>query len=214
MTGVFGKIRSAFRFSARDCIVTVLCLAVASALCAVLHVFSDSDSYAPLIFVLAVLMISRFTDGYVLGLFSSVFAVLAVNYIFTYPYFELDFSLTGYPLTFLCSVFRYANLPNLRLYGCTIAVRQLSYLPGQTHIFVNRFVGCVYHNRRKPKLQCLFNARKRLAVVQVYSHRHGSILCCRHHHWSNHRKRRIRQSDLCHLKNQWRAQFLRRTYGT
>ena len=102
MTGVFGKIRSAFRFSARDCIVTVLCLAVASALCAVLHVFSDSDSYAPLIFVLAVLMISRFTDGYVLGLFSSVFAVLAVNYIFTYPYFELDFSLTGYPLTFLC----------------------------------------------------------------------------------------------------------------
>ena len=59
MTGVFGKIRSAFRFLARDCIVTVLCLAVASALCAVLHVVSDSDSYAPLIFVLAVLMISR-----------------------------------------------------------------------------------------------------------------------------------------------------------
>lgn len=102
MTGLLSKVKTALRCSFRDCIVTVLCLVLASALCAVLHFISDSDTHVPLIFVLAVLMISRFTDGYVLGLFSSVFAVLAVNYIFTYPYFQLDFSLTGYPLTFIC----------------------------------------------------------------------------------------------------------------
>ena len=95
-------IRSELKVSLRDCGVVLLWLFLASALSAVLQLFSQSDSHVPLIFVLAVLMISRFTEGYLLGLFSSVFAVLAVNYIFTYPYFALDFSLTGYPLTFLC----------------------------------------------------------------------------------------------------------------
>lgn len=28
-------------------------------------------------------------------------AVVLVNYVFTYPYFELNFSITGYPLTFV-----------------------------------------------------------------------------------------------------------------
>lgn len=102
MKRIENMLRSAMQFSLRDCIVTAACLLVASALCATLQFISDSDAHVPLIFVLAVLMASRFTDGYALGLLSAVFAVLAVNYIFTYPYFALNFSLTGYPLTFVC----------------------------------------------------------------------------------------------------------------
>ncbi|MBQ8845972.1 MAG: PAS domain-containing sensor histidine kinase, partial [Lachnospiraceae bacterium] len=45
--------------------------------------------------------ISRFTNSYFYGMFSSVVAVIEVNYIFTYPYFNLNFTLSGYPLTFL-----------------------------------------------------------------------------------------------------------------
>ena len=96
------KVRSAPRISLRDCGVALFCLLLASAVSAVLQTFSRADSHVPLIFVLAVLMISRFTEGYLLGLISAVLAVLAVNYIFTYPYFVLNFTLTGYPLTFLC----------------------------------------------------------------------------------------------------------------
>lgn len=55
----------------------------------------------PLLFVLAVLFISRFTDGYIYGLVASMVAVVGVNYVFTYPYFEFNFTITGYPLTFL-----------------------------------------------------------------------------------------------------------------
>ena len=54
-----------------------------------------------LIFVLAVATISRWTEGYFWGIFSAVSGVLLVNYVFTYPYWEFNFTITGYPFTFL-----------------------------------------------------------------------------------------------------------------
>ena len=46
-------------------------------------------------------VISRWTVGYIYGIASSLIAVIFINYVFTYPYFELNFTLTGYPITFL-----------------------------------------------------------------------------------------------------------------
>lgn len=61
----------------------------------------STDGFASPIFVLAVLLISRFTDGYLFGLIASVLGVIGVNFIFTYPYWAFNFKITGYPLTFL-----------------------------------------------------------------------------------------------------------------
>lgn len=69
-------------------------------LCFFFQQLSSTDTHVPLLFVLAVLFISRFTDGYFYGIASSIAAVFGVNFAFTYPYFELDFSVAGYPLTF------------------------------------------------------------------------------------------------------------------
>ena len=61
-----------------------------------------SDRHAcALIYVLAVLCVSRLTEGYFYGVLASMVAVVGVNYIFTYPYFQVDFTVTGYPLTFI-----------------------------------------------------------------------------------------------------------------
>ncbi len=64
------------------------------------HVPENSGNIA-LIYILALIIIVRYTDGYLPGLISSVVAVVCVNYLFTYPYFELNFTLSGYPVTFL-----------------------------------------------------------------------------------------------------------------
>ena len=79
---------------------TALVLVLTSAICAVFHLFVSTDSHVPLIFVLAVVIISRYTDGYWYGIAASFVAVIGVNCIFTYPYLQLDFTITGYPLTF------------------------------------------------------------------------------------------------------------------
>ena len=43
------------------------------------------------LFVFAVFLISMITDGYVYGVSSAIASMLAINYAFTYPYFEMNF---------------------------------------------------------------------------------------------------------------------------
>jgi len=85
----------------RDMTITLALLGAAALFCGTLNAFGDSDNAVPMVFVLAVLLTSRFTEGYFYGMFASVASVFGVNYAFTYPYFAFNFSLTGYPLTFL-----------------------------------------------------------------------------------------------------------------
>lgn len=92
---------SAIKLTWKDILITVGILAVATLVCFVMHRGEQTDSHVPLVFVLAILLISRFTNSYFYGMLSSVIAVIEVNYIFTYPYFNLNFTLSGYPLTFV-----------------------------------------------------------------------------------------------------------------
>lgn len=85
----------------KDALITLGILAIATVCCFLVHSEEQTDSHAPLVFVLAVLLISRFTNSYFFGMVSSVIAVFEVNYIFTYPYFHFNFTLSGYPLTFV-----------------------------------------------------------------------------------------------------------------
>ena len=91
------------QITVKDTLITIGILGATSVAVYLLQQFvsSNSDSHVPLLFVLAVLFISRFTDGYIYGLVASMVAVVGVNYVFTYPYFEFNFTITGYPLTFL-----------------------------------------------------------------------------------------------------------------
>lgn len=87
--------------SLRNCGITVGILGIATVFCFLLQRFVTTDTHVPLLFVLAVLFISRLTDGYRYGIIASLIAVVGVNFVFTYPYFELDFTIVGYPLTFI-----------------------------------------------------------------------------------------------------------------
>ena len=84
-----------------DFFLTAAILVTATVLCTLLRRLDSGGGYVHLIFVLAVATISRWTEGFFWGIFSSVTGVLLVNYVFTYPYWEFNFTITGYPLTFL-----------------------------------------------------------------------------------------------------------------
>ena len=74
---------------------------IGAAICVMLRQVTETDSHVPLIFVLMVLITALLTNGYFFGILASVVSVFAVNWAFTYPYMQLDFSLYGYPLTFI-----------------------------------------------------------------------------------------------------------------
>ena len=64
------------------------------------NLHDDNNPFAVPVFILTVALIARVTNGYAYGIAASLVSVLCVNYMFTYPFFEFDMSIAGYPLTF------------------------------------------------------------------------------------------------------------------
>ena len=95
------KLGTYFPMSFRGWLVFIAAMLLACAASALLRNAPSTDVYVPLIFVLAVLVTAILTDGYFYGLLASVTSVVAVNWAFTYPYMKINFSIYGYPLTFL-----------------------------------------------------------------------------------------------------------------
>lgn len=85
----------------RNWLIFLTVLGVAWVLCSSLSRVGTTDTFVPMVFILAVLIISLTTDGYFYGIVASLISVIGVNYAFTYPYMKLNFSIYGYPITFL-----------------------------------------------------------------------------------------------------------------
>ena len=80
---------------------TLVILLGAVMVCAFLRQVDSNGEFVSMIFVLAVMLVSRLTNGYLFGSISSLIGVICVNYVFTYPYFAFNFTIAGYPLTFI-----------------------------------------------------------------------------------------------------------------
>ena len=63
-------------------------------------IYDDNNPFATPLFILAVALIARLTEGYRYGIAASLAGTFCVNYMFTYPFWEFDVTPTGYPLTF------------------------------------------------------------------------------------------------------------------
>ena len=70
----------------------VFCLAFAVVF-GIQQISGRIDGVASMVFVLAVFLISMYTDGYVWGVAASLLGVLAVNFAFRSPYFAFNFTL-------------------------------------------------------------------------------------------------------------------------
>ena len=61
---------------------------------------NDYNQFAMAVFIMAVVIVARWTDGYIWGIVAALIGTFCVNYFFTYPYWTFNISYTGYPLTF------------------------------------------------------------------------------------------------------------------
>ena len=101
MTGLKNWTKEYFPMSMRGWSIFIVVMGLASLTCLALKTIASTDTHVPLVFVLAVLVTALMTEGYFYGFMASVLSVFAVNWAFTFPYMKLDFTIYGYPLTFL-----------------------------------------------------------------------------------------------------------------
>ncbi|MCL2883528.1 MAG: DUF4118 domain-containing protein [Coriobacteriia bacterium] len=84
-----------------DAAKSLLILALATGLSFILKFFAIGDQNIIMMYMLAVLVISRITNGLVYGVAASVISVLVFNFFFTHPVFSFSATAPGYPVTFV-----------------------------------------------------------------------------------------------------------------
>ena len=81
------------RETIKDIIITLTVLALSFAVTVLMQLNLNVPTLAPMVFVMAVFLISILTKGYVYGIAASLIGVLAVNFAFTFPYFAFNFTI-------------------------------------------------------------------------------------------------------------------------
>ena len=90
-----------FSFSLKDTLFVVIVLVITTIICHVIHAYSViDDTNIIAIKILAIMIIAAKTDGYGYGIFSAISLIFLENYFFTYPFSTINFTLSGYPITF------------------------------------------------------------------------------------------------------------------
>ena len=77
----------------RDGLLTAGILVVSFLFSLIANHFFQSEASVPLVFVLGVFLISVLTQGYVCSITASLISTLAVNFSFTFPYSQFNFSI-------------------------------------------------------------------------------------------------------------------------
>ena len=85
----------------RNLLVSLVFVGIAYFSSSILIGHTGVENNSALIFVLAVILIALFTDGYLYGIVSSLVGAFCINYFFMYPYREFSLSYTGYPMAML-----------------------------------------------------------------------------------------------------------------
>ena len=81
--------------------ITIGIFVIATILAIAFFHYSRNSTSVAIIYILAVMLVARYTNGYVPGVVASFLGVICVNYVFTYPFMRLNFSIDGYPITFV-----------------------------------------------------------------------------------------------------------------
>lgn len=87
-------------------LLTVGLMALSTLLATIYHRLNPTGTAnIGLIYILGVILISYHTDKYRYGIIAAIFSVFLVNYLFTYPFNAFNFTMAGYPLTFMIMYF-------------------------------------------------------------------------------------------------------------
>lgn len=77
----------------KDTMVSVIILLAIFSVSLAIHIMFDTRALIPALFVLAVFLVSMYTNGYVYGIAAALISVSMVNYAFTFPFFRFNFTL-------------------------------------------------------------------------------------------------------------------------
>lgn len=138
-----------------DTLFTILMLGAATAVSFGFFYFGNENiANITVIYILALILTSWRTSGYPYGIISALFCVFAVNFFFSYPYFRFNFSLAGYPVTFIgmlaITVITSATTTSLKRQQRAVADREKALAEADREKLRANLLRAVSHDLRTP----------------------------------------------------------------
>lgn len=141
--------------ASNDYLLTFILLSIATGLAFLFfHSTPNASANISLLYILATILTARYTAGYRFGIFAALFSVVCINYLFTYPFFKLNFTLTGYPVTFIgllaISIITSATTTRLKQQAAIIAERERTVEEAKRESIRTNLLRAISHDLRTP----------------------------------------------------------------
>lgn len=145
-------------FRKHSILLTILLMTIATLFGLAFHYLhmgiNESNVNTTLMYILALIFIARWTNGYWYGIAAAAAAVMCVNYFFTYPFWAFNFTLDGYPVTFsmmlAISVITSATTTNLKNQTLSLAEKELQLMEADKEKMRANLLRAVSHDLRTP----------------------------------------------------------------
>jgi len=138
----------------RNFVVTFISLLFATILSYMMHILGGYTNNVGIIYMMAVVIISRYSSGYIPGVIASFISVICVNYVFTYPFMAFNFIMEGYPVTFLAlliiSTITSATTTNLKEQSRILNEREKLLMEAEKEALRANLLRAISHDLRTP----------------------------------------------------------------
>lgn len=134
---------------------------------------SDPSLNIAMLYVLGLFIVARYTDGYLYGLLFAVASVISVNYFFTVPYGNLNFTMEGYQVTFIgmliIAMITSAMTTNMKQQAKILAEQEKQLMEAQKEMMRANLLRAVSHDLRTPLTGIIGNSESYLEMEDQLS---------------------------------------------
>ena len=153
----------------RGCLIFVTVFTLATIVSFVFNnIASDPSLNIAMIYVLGLFLVARYTDGYIFGLLFAVSSVVSVNFFFTYPYQDLNFTMEGYQVTFagmlIIAMITSAMTTNMKEQAAELSRQEKELMEAQKEKMRANLLRAVSHDLRTPLTGIIGNSASYLEM--------------------------------------------------
>lgn len=131
---------------------------------------SDPSLNIAMLYTIGVFLISRYTVGYLYGVLFSIAAVLSVNFFFTYPYQDFNFTMKGYQVTFIgmfvISIITSITSTRMRRQGDILSRQKKELMDAEKEKMRANLLRAISHDIRTPLTGIIGNCE---SILENYS---------------------------------------------
>ena len=134
------------------------------------QIASDPSLNIAMLYVLGLFIVARYTDGYIYGLLFAAGSVISVNYFFTVPYGNLNFTMEGYQVTFvgmlIIAMITSAMTTNMKEQARILAKQEKELMEAQKEKMRANLLRAVSHDLRTPLTGIIGNSESYLEMEE------------------------------------------------